>query len=53
MKIGSLVHLNSWNHLMLGILLEMPNESSVVKVFWVDDVISKYVHIEDIDIIRK
>ena len=53
MRVGSLVHLKSWNHLMLGILLELPNSASIVKVFWVDNVISKYVHIEDIEIIRR
>ena len=53
MRVGSLVHLKSWNYLMLGILLELPNSASVVRVFWMDSVISKYVHIEDIDIIRR
>lgn len=38
---------------MLGIVLELPNSVSVVKVFWMDSLISKYVHIEDIDIIRR
>jgi len=38
---------------MLGVLLEMPNPSSIVKVFWTDRSISTYVHIEDIDIIRR
>ena len=52
-RVGSLVHLKSWNHLMLGIILETPNSASIVKVFWMDDIISKYVHIEDIDIIRR
>tara|TARA_B100001564_G_C20116999_1_gene436211 strand:- start:96 stop:257 length:162 start_codon:yes stop_codon:yes gene_type:complete len=52
-RVGSLVHLKSWNHLMLGILLELPNSVSIVKVFWMDNVISEYVHIEDIDIIRR
>ena len=52
-RVGSLVHLKSWNHLMLGIILETPNSASIVKVFWMDDIISRYVHIEDIDIIRR
>ena len=52
-RVGSLVHLKSWNYLMLGIILETPNSASIVKVFWMDDIISKYVHIEDIDIIRR
>ena len=38
---------------MLGILLELPNSSSIVKVFWMDRDISTYVHIEDVNIIRR
>ena len=38
---------------MLGVILELPNDASIVKVFWMNSVISKYVHIEDIDVIRK
>ena len=53
MRIGSLVHLNSWKPFMLGVILELPNDASIVKVFWMNSVISKYVHIEDIDVIRK
>ncbi len=52
-RVGSLVNLKSWNYLMLGILLELPNSASIVKVFWVDNVISRYVHIEDIGIVRR
>jgi len=52
-RVGSLVHLKSWNYPMFGIILETPNSASIVKVFWMDSIISKYVHIEDIDIIRR
>lgn len=53
MKVGSLVHLNSCKQFVFGIILEVPNDASVVKVFWMDRDISAFVHTEDIDVIRK
>lgn len=56
MRIGSLVGLtglSSRADTLFGIVLELPNEVSIVKVHWFDNVASSYIHIEDIEIIRK
>ena len=54
MKVGCLVHLKARNQKgapILGILLEAPNSSSIVKVFWMNRYVSKYVHVEDIELL--